>query len=80
MRLEQGRFFEHVGRNVRRLRRRLHAPELVEEVGPNAARIEEFLQLDRREIADLLLGIVDAAFLADPRADLLHDLLDVDGV
>src|SRR5262249_18713208 len=30
--------------------------------------------------ADLFLGVVDAALLADARADLPHDLLDVDAV
>ena len=42
--------------------------------------IEELLELHRRQLADLLLGVVDAALLADARADLLHDLLDVHGV
>ena len=60
--------------------RRLLLAELLQEVRPDAARIEEFLQLDRRKLADFLLGVVDAALLADARADLLHDLFDVDRV
>ena len=55
----------------------LAAPELVEEIGSDAARIEELLQLHRRQLANLLLGVVHAALLADARADLFHDLLDV---
>jgi len=34
----------------------------------------------RSEVAELLLGIVHAALLADARADLLHDLFDVDRI
>ena len=55
----------------------LDAPELVEKIGSDAARIEELLQLHRRQLANLLLGVVHAALLADARADLFHDLLDV---
>ena len=61
--------------------RRPAAPcELIEQIGSDAARIEELLELHRRQLADLLLGVVDAALLADARADLLHDLLDIDRV
>ena len=60
--------------------RRAPLPELLEQIRADAARIEELLELDVGELADLVLGVVDAALLADPRADLPHDLLDVDGV
>ena len=59
---------------------RLRAAELFEQVGADAARVEELLQLHAGELADLLLGVVGAALLADAGADLLHDLLDVDRV
>ena len=80
VRLEQRRVFERVVRQLRRLVGRLRLPELLEQIGPHAARVEELLELDRGQLADLLLGVVDAALLADARADLLHDLLDVDRV
>ena len=70
------RSWQRLGDDVRRLL----LAELLEEIRPDAARIEEFLELDRRQLADLLLGVVDAALLADARADLVHDLLDVDRV
>ena len=80
MRLEERRVLERevgqLGRRVRRLR----LAELLEQIGADAARVEELLELHRRQLADLLFGVVDAALLADPRADLLHDLLDVDRV
>ena len=41
------------------------------------ARVEEFFQLDRGHLADLLFRVVHPALLADARADLLHDGLDV---
>ncbi len=64
------------------------APPFPRAVAGNAARdptatpsgVEELLELDGRQLADLLLGVVDAALLADPRPDLPHDLLDVDRV
>ena len=65
-----------VGRRRRRLGH-LRALELIEEIGPHAPRIEELLELDRREVADLVLGVVHAALLANTRANLFHDLLDV---
>ncbi len=34
----------------------------------------------RRELAKLLLGVIDTALLADPHADLLHDLFDIDRI
>ena len=77
MRLEQRRVLEREVRQLRRLVGRLRLAELIEQIGTDAARVEELLELDRRELADLLFGVVDAALLADPRADLLHDLLDV---
>src|SRR5712672_1947297 len=48
-----------------------------QQIRPHAARVEKLLELHRRQLADLLLGVVDAALLANARADLLHDLLDV---
>jgi hypothetical protein len=68
-----------VGKRLRALGRFL-LPELLEQIGSDAARVEEFLELDGRQLADLLLGVVDAALLTDAGADLLHDLLDVDRV
>ena len=68
-------------RHVRRRRRgRLIALKLLKQIRPDHSGVEELLELDGGELADLLLGVIDAAFLADPGADLLHDLLDVDGV
>src|SRR6266849_129917 len=49
----------------------------IQQIGAHAARVEKLLELHRRQLADLLLRVVDAALLADARADLLHDLLDV---
>jgi hypothetical protein len=54
--------------------------ELLDEVGSHAARIEELLELDARQLLQLRLGVVHAALLANARADLPHDLLDVDGI
>src|SRR5206468_7970098 len=65
---------------VRRQRGFAFAPELLEQIRTDAARIQEFLELDVRKFANLFFGIVDTAFLADPRPDLSHDLLDVDVV
>src|SRR5262249_55198250 len=77
MRLEQRLLAE---RKIRRRGRRaggLCAAIRFEQIGTDAFRIEEFLELDGGELADLLFRIVDAALLANARADLLHDLLDV---
>jgi hypothetical protein len=77
------RFVERVlaEREVRRGRlRRAHAAVLLEQPRAHAFRIDELLELHVRELADLFLGVVDAALLADARADLLHDLLDVEAV
>src|SRR5438876_153835 len=57
---------------------RLALLEPLQEIGPNAARVEKLLELHRRQLAQLLFGVVDAPLLADARPDLLHDLLDVD--
>ena len=80
VRVEHRRVFERERRHDRRVVARLVLLELLEQVGADAARVEELLELDRRELADLLLGVVDAALLADARPDLLHDLLDVDRI
>ena len=80
VRLVERRVLELERREERRLVRRLTTFELLEQIGPDAARIEELLQLHRSELAELRLGVIDAALLADARADLLHDLLDVDRV
>ena len=58
----------------------LRPPELLEQIGPHPARIEKLLELDVGQLADLLFGVIDPALLADARADLPHDLLDVDVV
>src|SRR5207244_6015763 len=77
MRLEQRRVLEREIGQLRRFVGGLLLAELFEQIGADAARIEKLLELDRRQLANLLLGVVDAALLADPGADLLHDLLDV---
>ena len=77
MGLVQSRLFEDV---VGHLDRRLGPPKLIEQIGTDAAWIEEFFQLDGGELANLLLGVIDAAFFTNARADLLHDLLDVERV
>jgi hypothetical protein len=61
-------------------RGRADAAVLVEQPRAHALRIDELLELDVRQLADLFLGVVDAPLLADARADLPHDLLDVDAV
>ena len=72
---------EDVRRRMRRQRwqalRRALLAVVHQQVRPQGARVEEALELDAREFADLLLGVVDAALLFDARADLPHDLLDV---
>src|SRR5262249_35932800 len=60
--------------------RRADAAVFLEQPRAHAFRIDELLELDVRQLADLFLGVVDAALLADARADLSHDLLDVDAV
>jgi hypothetical protein len=42
--------------------------------------VEKLLELDVRQLANLLLGVIDAPLLADAGSDLAHDLLDVDAV
>ena len=80
MSIEEGGVLERVVRNRSRVLARSGAAELLEQIGPYAARVEEAFELDRRKLPDLFLGVVDAPLFADPRADLLHDLLDVDRV
>jgi hypothetical protein len=58
----------------------LCAPELLEQIGSHATRIQELFKLDGGELLNLLLGVVGAALLANARADLFHDLLDIDRV
>jgi hypothetical protein len=76
VRLVEGVFAEGV--IGRRRFRRADPPVLLEEARPHPLRVDELLELHVRQLADLFLGIVHAAFLPDPRADLPHDLLDVD--
>ena len=56
------------------------APELLDEIGADPFRIEKALELDVGELLNLLFGVVDAALRLNPRPNLAHDLLDVDGV
>ena len=66
---------------VRRLGARAPRPlELLHEIRSHALRIQKPLQLDVGQLLDLLLGVVHAALLFNPRPNLAHDLLDVDGV
>ena len=78
VRLVQGVFAERVVR--RRRLRRADPAVLLEQVRAHALRVDELLELDVRQLADLFFGVVHAALLADARADLPHDLLDVDVV
>jgi hypothetical protein len=55
-------------------------PELLEQIRAQPFRIQEFLQAHARQLLDLLFRVIHAALVADARADLSHDLLDVDGV
>ena len=64
----------------RRARRVLAPPEFFHEIGSNATRIEKLLQLDLGELLDFGFRVVHPALLANARADLLHDLFDVDGI
>src|SRR5262249_19335790 len=68
MRLEKRVFAELI---VGPLGRRRRLAEVLEQVGADRSRVEKLLELDRGELANLLLGVVDAALLADPCADLL---------
>ena len=52
--------------------------ELLDEIGADAAGIEELLELDVGQLLDLGLGVIHAALLANARANLPHDLFDVD--
>ena len=56
------------------------APELLDEIGADPFGIEKALELDVGELLNLLFGVVDAALRLNPRPNLAHDLLDVDGV
>ena len=56
------------------------ALELFDEIRAHAFRIEKALELDVGQLLNLLFGVVDAALLLNPRPNLAHDLLDVDGV
>ncbi len=56
------------------------APELLDEIGADPFRIEKALELDAGELLNLLFGVVDASLRLNPRPNLAHDLLDVDGV
>ena len=58
-------------------RRLVLALEVAEQVGADGARVEEAIELDAGQLADLRLGVVGAALVTDPRPDLAHDLLDV---
>ena len=74
--LEQRGAGWHVARFFRDLR---GAPAVVvEQIRADVLGVEELLELYGGQLPDLLLGIVDAALLADPSPDLLHELLDVD--
>ena len=66
--------------DLRRLgvHRRPALAELLQQVRSQVLRLEEFLEPDRRQLPDLIFGVVGAALLENARADLLHDLLDVD--
>ena len=55
-------------------------PEVLDQVRANFLGIEERLELDCREPPNFVLGVVDASLLVDPRPNLPHDLLDVDGI
>ena len=84
VRREQRLIVEHVRRLDRRrllgqLRQRRPAlAELFEQIGAQVLRVEKLLEPHRRQLANLFFGVVHAALLADARANLLHDLLDVD--
>ncbi len=76
--LVEGGVFE---REVRR--RRTHDAvllELLDQIRAHAARIEKLLELDVRQLLQLALGVIDAALLTNARANLPHDLFDVDRI
>jgi hypothetical protein len=54
--------------------------ELIDEIRSDAPRIEELVELDVGELAELGLGVIGATLLTDARANLPHDLLDIDRV
>src|SRR4029450_12989381 len=54
--------------------------ELIDKIRANTLWIEETLELDVGQFLNLLFRVVDAPLLLNPRPDLAHDLLDVDGV
>ena len=80
MRVVDRRLFELIVRQLGRLVRGLQLSILLQQIRSHALGIEELFELHGRQVANLLLGVVDAALLADAAADLFHDLLDVDGV
>jgi hypothetical protein len=83
VRVVEGAVLELVGRvdwRQRRVFRRTALAELIEQVRAQVLRIEKLLETHAGELADLLFGVVDAALVPDAPADLLHDLLDIDGV
>ena len=56
------------------------ALEVAEQIGADGAGVEEAIELDGGQLADLRLGVIGPALVPDPRPDLAHDLLDVDVV
>src|SRR4051812_14410924 len=75
MRFEQRTVFElEVGRQ----RGLALAAELLEQIRADAARVQKLFKFDVGQFADLFLRVIDAAFLANTRPYLAHDLLDVD--
>jgi hypothetical protein len=51
--------------------------KLFQQIGPKAARVRELFQLRAGQLLQFRLCVVAAAFFADARPDLPHDLLDV---
>ena len=51
--------------------------EVLEKVRADILRVEKPVELDVRQLADLILGVVHAPLLPHASPDLLHDLLDV---
>ena len=54
--------------------------EFLEQTGADFLRVQVLFELRGGELLNLLLGVFDSALIADPASDLLHDLLDVDGI
>ena len=79
-RFEQRVLFEREVRQFWWSIRRLCFAVLLEQIGSQTAWVEKLFELDAGEFANLRLGVVDTALLANARANLLHDLLDVDRV